>query len=83
VEPPFVTELVTKLLKKKCIEVRNDPRDKRAKIILLTKNGEEITEKIRTKSQSVLAGIFQSLSKEELSTYKKILDVISASRPIG
>lgn len=81
VEPPFVTELVSKLVKKKYIEVKNDPRDKRAKVITLTEKGKDITTQVAKIADQLFEKLFQNTPTQEIAAYKKILETIIASKP--
>lgn len=77
VEPPFVTELVTKLVKQKLISIKDDIRDRRAKLIFLSKKGEEIITDTEAKLQDHFSDLFKNISASEFETFKTTLQKIS------
>ncbi|MCC7470009.1 MAG: MarR family transcriptional regulator [Bacteroidetes bacterium] len=77
VEPPFVTELVTKLAKQKLISIKDDIKDRRAKLIILSKKGEEIIQNTEAKLQEHFSELFKNISASEFDTFKSTLQKIS------
>lgn len=77
VEPPFVTELVTKLVKQKLIAIKDDIKDRRAKLIFLSKKGEEIINDTEAKLQDHFSDLFKNISASEFETFKTTLQKIS------
>ena len=77
VEPPFVTELVTKLVKQKLIAIKDDIKDRRAKLIFLSKKGEEIINDTEAKLQDHFSDLFKNISPSEFETFKTTLQKIS------
>ena len=77
VEPPFVTELVTKLARQKLITIKDDIKDRRAKLIILSKKGEEIIQNTEEKLQDHFSELFKNISPSEFETFKTTLQKIS------
>ncbi len=77
VEPPFVTELVAKLSKQKLILIKDDIRDRRAKLIILSKKGETIIQETEGKLQTHFSQMFKDISPSEFETFKSTLQKIS------
>ncbi len=75
-DPPMVTKLA-KLLEKKGLLLRlQDPHDERAKIVSITKSGQELVKQIEPHAKKALWSILNGVTKEELMTYLKVLTVI-------
>ncbi|CAN5180119.1 hypothetical protein BH09PAT2_BH09PAT2_08930 [soil metagenome] len=77
VEPPFVTELIGKLVKQKLITIKDDIKDRRAKLILLSKKGEEVIQDMEQKLQEHFSTLFKDISASEFETFKNTLQKIS------
>lgn len=77
VEPPFVTELVAKLSKQKLISIKDDIKDRRAKLIVLNKKGEDIIKQTEEKLQDHFSELFKDISPAEFETFKVTLQKIS------
>lgn len=77
VEPPFVTELVSKLEKQKLITIKSDITDRRAKKVTLSKKGEEKMAEIETKLLARFENIFKEITASEFETYKTVIEKLS------
>ncbi len=73
VEPPFVTELVSKLEKKKMVISKDSPLDKRAKQVLLTKKGHHKLDDIEKAIDTKMNDFFASISSSDLQTYRNVM----------
>lgn len=74
VEPPFVTELVSKLLKQNLIHTKDSPRDRRAKVLSLSEKGEKRVEAVEKKLEELLLSQFTDISSGEWKTYKEVMN---------
>ncbi len=79
VEPPFVTELVSKLEKQKLIIIKDDIKDRRAKLIILSKKGTETIQYMEEMLQSHFSDLFKNISPSEFDTFKTTLQKISGT----
>ena len=77
VEPPFITELVTKLIKLKLINIKEDITDRRAKKIFITPKGEGLVEEVEAKFQEYFSTFFKNVTASEFDTFKKIMEELS------
>lgn len=77
VEPPFITELVSSIKKNKLIKTENDQKDKRAKILVLTKKGEELVEELEKKIQDRLVNLLNDVSSSDFTGYINIMNHLS------
>jgi DNA-binding MarR family transcriptional regulator len=76
VEPPLVTKLIDMLEKKKLVTRLNDKNDRRAKLIQSTSRGKEIIPKIEVEVKDKMRQLLVGVSREELLSYIKVLQVI-------
>lgn len=76
VEAPLVTSLVDSLEKKNLVRRKNDPQDKRAKIIEATKKALIMLEDIEPKILAKAGILFDGVSQDDLRTYLRVLDTI-------
>lgn len=74
VEPPFITELVTAIKKQGVITIKEDPQDRRAKILLLTTKGEDLVRGLEEEMQKKLEGLFDDVSVSEFQTYLHFME---------
>jgi len=78
VEPPFVTELGSKLLKRGFVIYEKDKKDARAKLVLLTKSGIDFVDRVekglRLESKKWLRG----LSAREVLLYIKVIEKMAS-----
>jgi DNA-binding MarR family transcriptional regulator len=79
VEPPFVTELVSKLEKKKLVVIKDSEQDKRAKEVVLTKKGQNRIDALEKALDGELVTFFSSISSGELQTYRQVMKKIEAT----
>lgn len=77
VEPPFVTELIAKLVKQKLITIKDDIKDRRAKLIILSKKGDETIQNMEQRLQNHFSELFKDISASEFETFKTTLQKIS------
>lgn len=75
-DPPMVTKLVKRLEKKELVKREQDPSDERAKIITITQEGSKLIKELEPKVKITMAQILKGISKEELTTYIKVLITI-------
>ncbi len=75
-DPPMVTKLAKMLDKKALVKRQQDPKDERAKIITITKEGSSVIEQSELVVKKTMAQILQGISREELTTYMKVLITI-------
>ncbi len=73
VEPPFVTELIQKLLKAHLVSVGQDATDKRAKLIKLTPKGHRLIETLTRDCQPALAPILSRCSNADIQAYVRVM----------
>ena len=77
VEPPFITELVSSIKKNKLIKTESDPDDKRAKILVLTKKGEELVDVLEKQIQERLLNLLNDVSASDFTGYLNIMNQLS------
>jgi len=75
-DPPMVTKLAKQLEKKELLQRLQDPHDERAKIVSITKRGNNLVIQIEPIAKKTLAIILNGVSRDELLTYLKVLTVI-------
>jgi len=77
VEPPFITELVSSIKKNKLIKTENDLEDKRAKILILTKKGEELVDSLEKQIQERLVNLLNDVSSSDFTGYINVMNHLS------
>lgn len=75
-DPPMVTKLAKMLEKKELLRRLQDPLDERAKIVSITKAGNDLVKKIEPLAKKVMGIALNGVTREELLTYIKVLTVI-------
>ena len=75
-DPPMVTKLAKMLEKKGFLQRLQDPKDERAKLVSITKNGKGLIEEIEPVAKKTLGVILTGVTRDELLTYLKVLTVI-------
>ncbi len=75
-DPPMVTKLAKLLEKKGLLQRLQDPNDERAKIVSITKSGNDLVKEIEPVAKKKLAQILNGVTREELLIYLKVLTVI-------
>jgi len=75
-DPPMVTKLAKLLEKKKLLQRLQDPHDERAKIVSITKSGNDLVKQIEPIAKKTMSQILKGVTREELLTYLKVLTVI-------
>ncbi len=75
-EKSTITRQVDVLEKKKLIERRNAPTDKRNKLIFLTQKGKEIEEVALNAARNITQKAEENISKDELKIFKKVITQI-------
>ncbi|PCI54734.1 MAG: MarR family transcriptional regulator [Alphaproteobacteria bacterium] len=73
------SNIVIRMEKKKYINRKVDPDNKRAKLVFLTKTGEDIMKAAEKHMDRVQNKLIQPLSKEEKKTFMKCLTKLAAS----
>ena len=76
VEPPHITTLIDILQKKKLVQRKDDPTDRRAKRIYLTKKAEDLVPGIEVELSSRMNLLLEGVSADEMSTYFRVLESI-------
>lgn len=74
VEPPFVTELVTILKKKGFVKIENDPEDRRAKCILLSKKSTDLIPTVEQEIKETLSHLLKNVSSADFRGYKTTME---------
>jgi MarR family transcriptional regulator for hemolysin len=74
VEPPFITELISKLEKKSIVTSKDNPQDRRAKLIELTKKGQKKVEEIEKQLYTSMSEFLKEISSNEVATYKNVMN---------
>lgn len=76
VEPPHITTLIDVLQKKKLVQRKEDPNDRRAKRIYLTKKSEDLVPSIEIELSSRMNLLLEGIKPEEMATYFRVLEAI-------
>lgn len=74
--PANVTRILDRLEKKKCIERRNNPGDRRSSLVYLTVEGERLIGKIKEELADCEAKVTAGLSQEQVRIIKEGLQII-------
>jgi MarR family transcriptional regulator for hemolysin len=74
VEPPFITELISKLEKQHIVSAKDNPQDRRAKLIELTKKGQKKVEEIEKEIYKRMNDFMKDISANEIATYKNVMN---------
>ena len=76
VEAPFVTEIVRELKRKGYIAQTSDPKDSRAKIVVLTEKGKAFVPVFDKSLRSRLKYLLSGVSPKDFYGYIKVLEAI-------
>ncbi len=76
VEAPFVTAVTNDLQKKELIEIIIHPKDRRAKLLFITKKSKSLVPKVEESLKSMLKELLSGTTKEDMDTYRKVLETI-------
>ncbi len=76
VEPPHVTTLIDILQKKKLVQRKDDPRDRRAKRIVLTKKAQDLVPEVEIELSSRMNLLLEGITPSEMAVYFKVLEAI-------
>lgn len=79
IDPPFVTALVDKLVKKELVERAENDKDKRVKKILLTQKGRSLVPEIEERLKKRVEKLYKDIPTQDLSIYMKILNQFTTS----
>lgn len=79
VERPLITMLVNGLESKGLVERHAHPKDKRAKLLFLTKKGATLVPQIEQKLREVLYKLLAGVSQDDLEAYRRVLEAIIAN----
>ena len=74
IDPPFVTALVDKLVKKELVERAENEKDRRVKKILLTQKGRILIPEVEELLKKRVKKIYKNIPSQDLSIYMRILD---------
>lgn len=77
VEPPFVTELISRLEKQKLVRTMDNPQDKRAKIVQLTEKGEKKLSSVEQNLEAKITNLFSDISANEWQAYRNVMEKIA------
>jgi DNA-binding MarR family transcriptional regulator len=83
VEPPFITELVAKLLKQNLIHSKDSEKDRRAKVLSLTEKGKKRVQAIESELAEKITSQFADISSGEWKTYKEVMNKIISITATG
>jgi DNA-binding MarR family transcriptional regulator len=75
-DPPMVTKLAKMLEKKKWLQRLADPTDERAKIVSITKTGNELVVELEPVAKMAMSALLNGVGRDELLTYIKVLSLI-------
>lgn len=76
VEPPHITTLIDILQKKKLVQRKDDPTDRRAKRIVLTKKAQDLVPEVEIELSSRMNLLLEGITPGEMATYFKVLEAI-------
>lgn len=74
VEPPFITELVSTLLKQNLIHTKDSEKDKRSKVLSLSEKGKKRVEAMEKNLEKRLHSQFTDISSGEWKTYREVMN---------
>ncbi|MBP9691334.1 hypothetical protein KBD81_04620 [Candidatus Woesebacteria bacterium] len=77
VEPPFVTAIVTKLLREKLIKIVGDAQDRRAKMVILSSKGAALVEKLEPLIDERLQNVLDPISTSDFKGYIAAMTTIT------
>ncbi len=73
VEPPFITELISKLQKLNVIKIKDSEKDKRSKLVSLTEKGKKHVETIEKNLKEKFTSHLKDISPNEWSDFLDML----------
>ncbi len=76
VEAPLVTIVIEHLLKKELVEKLPHPRDKRAKLLFLTRKGQDLLPHVEVVLDKKLRQVLVGITEEEVAHFFKVLEMI-------
>ncbi len=76
VETALITILVNELEQKKLVERHPHPKDKRAKLLLITHKGKHLIPRVEEKVKEELDILLKGITTSELNTYRMVLQTI-------
>jgi DNA-binding MarR family transcriptional regulator len=79
IDPAHGSRAASALEKKGLITRREDPANKRRKLISLTSKGVETFERIWPKARQVTSSLTDRLNPEEFLEFKRLLDILNAT----
>jgi len=84
VEPPFVTELMNNPKLRLYIDVKTNPEDRRAKIVMLTNKGKQQVANIEKRIHASLSKTLSSIPNGDIKTYMKVMQkLIDTFEPVS
>jgi len=78
IDPAHGSRAATALEKKGYIERRDDPDNRRRKLISLTSPGMEVFDRIWPRARQAIKNITDHLSRDELEEVKRLMDLLNA-----
>lgn len=78
IDPAHGSRAATALEKKGYIERRDDPDNRRRKLISLTSPGMEVFDRIWPRARQAIRNITDHLSRDELEEVKRLMDLLNA-----
>ncbi len=79
VSPPTVTATVRRLVRQGFVERRDDPRDRRVVLNLLSEKGEGLMRRLGYRTDEEVLGAIGTLSAEERAEFLRLLHRLSAA----
>jgi|GEM_PF-836980 len=83
VDPPFVTIIVNKLVKKAFLRRKNDATDRRAKRILLTENGRAFVNDMEKEIRAGMRPLLTGINAESFLGYLQVLEIILKNEDVS
>ena len=78
-EGPSLVRLLDQLCAGGLIERRDDPNDRRAKCLWLTRAGREVVEEMERELTALRVRVFRDVSDEDLAAVARVFDAIDAA----
>jgi MarR family transcriptional regulator, transcriptional regulator for hemolysin len=83
IEGPSLVRLLDQLCAAGLVRRDEDPEDRRAKTITLTDEGREVTARMEARLVTLRSRLLKGVSREELETTLRVLNVFSASLDVA
>ncbi len=76
VDPPFVTVMIARLVELKLITTEPNKKDRRSKLLVLSRKGKNLIENIEHKVHSGVNGLLTGVNPADLKIYFKVLETV-------